>query len=133
VGVVAVIGAKGAPGATTAAVALALCWPRPVLLADADPAGGDIAAAGFRRCRVGRGLLSFAAATRHAPRATAAELAAHVAAVPDAPGVLLLLAWPMPGRPVRWMSGCGRGWWTLRPGVAAGRPRRSHGAGGRGG
>jgi hypothetical protein len=90
-GVVAVIGAKGAPGATTAAVALALCWPRPALLADADPAGGDIAA-GWLAGRVGldRGLLSFAAATRHTPRATAAELAAHVAAVPDTPGVLLL-------------------------------------------
>jgi MinD-like ATPase involved in chromosome partitioning or flagellar assembly len=91
VGVVAVIGAKGAPGATTAAVALAVCWPRPVLLADADLGGGDIAA-GWLAGRAGldRGLLSFAAATRHAPRATAAELAAFVTAVPDAPGVLLL-------------------------------------------
>jgi MinD-like ATPase involved in chromosome partitioning or flagellar assembly len=91
VGVVAVIGAKGAPGATTAAVALAVCWPRPVLLADADLGGGDIAA-GWLAGRAGldRGLLSFAAATRHAPRATAVELAAHVTAVPDAPGVLAL-------------------------------------------
>lgn len=35
--------AKGAPGTTTAALALAAMWPRPVLMADCDPAGGDVA------------------------------------------------------------------------------------------
>ena len=90
-GVVAVIGAKGAPGATTSVLALAVSWPRPALVVDADLAGGDVAA-GWLAGRVGldRGLLSFAAATRHAPRPTAPELAAHTVAVPDAPGVLLL-------------------------------------------
>jgi hypothetical protein len=34
---------KGAPGVTTAATALAAVWPRPVLLAECDPAGGDLA------------------------------------------------------------------------------------------
>jgi hypothetical protein len=89
--VVAVVGAKGAPGATTSVVALACGWPRQVLLADADPAGGDIAA-GWLGGRVGldRGLLSFAAATRHADTAAPADLAPHVAAVRDAPGVLVL-------------------------------------------
>jgi hypothetical protein len=33
---------KGAPGVTTTALALAAVWPRPVLLAECDPAGGDI-------------------------------------------------------------------------------------------
>ncbi len=33
---------KGSPGATTAALALAATWPRPVLLAELDPDGGDI-------------------------------------------------------------------------------------------
>lgn len=33
---------KGAPGVTTTAVALAALWPRRVLLAEADPAGGDL-------------------------------------------------------------------------------------------
>lgn len=33
---------KGSPGVTTAAVALAAVWPRRVLLAEADPAGGDL-------------------------------------------------------------------------------------------
>lgn len=32
----------GAPGVTTAAVALALMWPRPVILAECDPAGGSV-------------------------------------------------------------------------------------------
>lgn len=88
---VAVVGAKGAPGATTSAVALALGWPHPVLLVDADPAGGDLAA-GWLAGRVGldRGLLSFAAATRHTDTPGVAELAAHVVGVPDAPRVLVL-------------------------------------------
>ena len=38
-----VIGAiKGAPGASTTAIALAGCWPRPALLVEADPFGGDL-------------------------------------------------------------------------------------------
>ena len=88
---VAVVGAKGAPGATTSAVALALGWPRAVLLVDADPAGGDLAA-GWLGGRVGldRGLLSFAAATRHTDTPGVAELAAHVVGVPEAPRVLVL-------------------------------------------
>ncbi|MDO9454777.1 hypothetical protein [Nocardioides sp.] len=39
---VAVASAKGSPGATIAALALATQWPRPVALADVDPAGGDV-------------------------------------------------------------------------------------------
>mgnify|MGYP002623626260 CR=1 FL=1 len=34
---------KGAPGVTTAATVLAAVWPRPALLAECDPAGGDLA------------------------------------------------------------------------------------------
>ncbi|TDD63160.1 hypothetical protein, partial [Actinomadura rubrisoli] len=33
---------KGAPGVTTAAVALGAVWPRPVLVAECDQAGGDL-------------------------------------------------------------------------------------------
>lgn len=40
---VAVASAKGAPGATTTARVLASVWPGDVLLADCDPAGGDVA------------------------------------------------------------------------------------------
>lgn len=40
---VAFFSAKGAPGTTTTAMLVASLWPRPALLVDADPAGGDIA------------------------------------------------------------------------------------------
>lgn len=36
--------AKGAPGVTTTALLLTVAWPRPVLLIEADPSGGSIAA-----------------------------------------------------------------------------------------
>lgn len=34
--------AKGAPGTTSTAMLVAALWPRPTLLVDADPAGGDL-------------------------------------------------------------------------------------------
>lgn len=40
---VTVMSAKGAPGATTASLLLANLWPRPTLVVDADPLGGDVA------------------------------------------------------------------------------------------
>lgn len=47
--VIALTSASGSPGVTTAAVGLALCWPRPVLLVEADPTGGSGILAGFFR------------------------------------------------------------------------------------
>jgi hypothetical protein len=41
--IVSFFSAKGAPGTTTAAMLVASLWPRPALLVDSDPAGGDIA------------------------------------------------------------------------------------------
>ena len=41
--------ASGSPGVTTAAVALSLSWPRPVLLVEADPTGGSAILAGYLR------------------------------------------------------------------------------------
>ena len=65
---IAVAADKGAPGVTTACLALAAVWPRPVLLAECDPAGGDLAcrlpAAGGGQLDPGRGLLSLAVAGR---------------------------------------------------------------------
>src|ERR1039457_4006556 len=65
---IAVAADKGAPGVTTASVALAAVWPRPVLLAECDPAGGDIVyrlpGADGTRLDPGRGLLSLAVAAR---------------------------------------------------------------------
>jgi len=50
------------------AAALTLTWPRPVLLVDADPAGGDVVP-GLLPGRVSTesGLLSWSVATRHLP------------------------------------------------------------------
>jgi hypothetical protein len=64
---------KGAPGVTTSAIALAAVWPRPVLLAECDPAGGDLAcrlrAAGpGGRLDPRRGVLSLAVAARRGIR-----------------------------------------------------------------
>ncbi len=65
---IAVASAKGSPGVTTAVTALGMVWPTDVLVADCDPAGGDIAV--LHRDRSGapldpeRGLLSLAAAAR---------------------------------------------------------------------
>ena len=39
--------ASGSPGVTTTAVGLAFCWPRPLLLIEADPTGGSGILAGF--------------------------------------------------------------------------------------
>jgi uncharacterized protein YwbE len=59
---------KGAPGVTTTALALAAVWPRPVLLAECDPAGGDLVyrlpAADGGRLDPRRGVLSLAVAAR---------------------------------------------------------------------
>lgn len=53
--------AGGSPGVTTAALALALTWPPPVLLAECDPAGGAILAGLFAgHLRAPRGLLGAA-------------------------------------------------------------------------
>jgi hypothetical protein len=59
---------KGAPGVTTTALALAAVWPRPVLLAECDPAGGDLVyrlpALDGGRLDPRRGVLSLAVAAR---------------------------------------------------------------------
>ena len=47
--VVCLTSASGSPGVTTTAIALALSWPRPVLLIEADPTGGSGILAGFLR------------------------------------------------------------------------------------
>jgi MinD-like ATPase involved in chromosome partitioning or flagellar assembly len=65
---IAVASDKGAPGVTTTALALASVWPEPILLAECDPAGGDLVfrfpAADGRQLDPRRGLLSLAVAGR---------------------------------------------------------------------
>ena len=45
--VIALASASGSPGVTTTALGLALLWPRPVLLVEADPTGGSGLAGGL--------------------------------------------------------------------------------------
>jgi hypothetical protein len=71
---IAVAADKGSPGVTTTAVALAAVWPRRALLAEADPAGGDLVyrsvAAHGGSLDPNTGMLSLAATAR---RGLAAE------------------------------------------------------------
>ena len=63
---------KGAPGVTTAAVALGAVWPRPVLVAECDQGGGDLVyrlpAEDGGMLNPARGLLSLAATARRGLR-----------------------------------------------------------------
>src|SRR6266516_3751817 len=69
---IAIAADKGSPGVTTTSVALAAVWPRPVLLAECDPAGGDLVyrlpGGDGQRLDSRRGLLSLAVAARRGLR-----------------------------------------------------------------
>jgi hypothetical protein len=71
VALIALAADKGAPGVTTAAVALGAVWPRPVLVAECDQAGGDLV---YRlpgesgMLNPARGMLSLAATARRGLR-----------------------------------------------------------------
>lgn len=63
---VALANAKGSPGTTTTALALAITWPRPILLVEADLAGASILAGYFRgQLAHDRGLSKLAIAHSH--------------------------------------------------------------------
>jgi hypothetical protein len=91
---IAVAADKGAPGVTTSALALAAVWPRPVLLAECDPAGGDIVyrlpGAGGTRLDPRRGLLSLAVTARRG--VTSAQVWEHVQKLRGGLDVLLGVA-----------------------------------------
>jgi hypothetical protein len=86
---------KAAPGVTTSAWALALTWPRMVIVADCDPAGGDMAPGLLAgRGSTEHGLLSWSSSARRGiPAMTAATMfAQHVFELPERRE-----AWFMPG------------------------------------
>ena len=99
---IAITSAKGAPGVTTAALALALSWPRRTVLAELDPAGGDVLA-GYGRGEISAGGLAELelAARRGGP---ARHLEAHLLQLDAGERVRLLpgLADPLGARHVDW-------------------------------
>src|SRR5438034_42998 len=77
---------KGAPGATTVGLGLAALWPQPgVVLVEADPAGGVLAARFGYACEPG--LPSLAAAARTG--AAGLPLGGHVQRLPVGADVVL--------------------------------------------
>lgn len=65
--IITLANASGAPGTTTAALALAISWHRPVLLVEADPAGVSAISAGWFKGNPphNHGLVNLAVAHRH--------------------------------------------------------------------
>src|SRR5664279_4468825 len=82
---IAMVSGKAAPGVTTSTWALSMAWPGPVLVVDADPAGGDMAAGLLLgRMRAGHGVLSWSAAARRMPAVEASSvIGEHVVALPE--------------------------------------------------
>ena len=117
----------GSPGCTTTALALTLTWPQPVILAECDPAGGDILAGLFAgHLPAPRGLLGVAFEAGRGVEAMSAEAAGQLAAL-DASGSRMFLAglsdprqapgmapsWPaiarmLSGQPCDVIADCGR-------------------------
>lgn len=79
-GLYAVCAAKGSPGVSIATIALGLTWGAPAVVADLDPAGGDLSLryrdAQGRPLDPDRGLMSLAAAVRRG--AEGADVAGHL-------------------------------------------------------
>ncbi|WP_243597709.1 hypothetical protein [Thermobifida halotolerans] len=87
--------AKGSPGVTTTALALTLTWPRPVLLVEADPAGGDLRSGFLQGADTAhRNLLEVAHTVRHG--LDAADIAARCLAL-DPPERTRLVLPGLPG------------------------------------
>lgn len=105
--VVGIGSAKGAPGVTTACLALTLAWPRPVLLVEADPAGGDLLAGYLAGAEPpAGGLLGLALAARRGPLDATGVLDRSIALDPD--GDHRALAAPVDvgqSRPIREAAG----------------------------
>ncbi|MFB4313411.1 hypothetical protein [Actinomadura sp. 21ATH] len=116
---------KGAPGVTTAAVALGAVWPRPVLVAECDQAGGDLvyrlpaAAAGDAGQDGGmlnpsRGLLSLAATARRGLRPD--QIAEHCQRLVGGLDVLVGITSAEQARGMTWLWGpLGRAFAGLAP------------------
>jgi hypothetical protein len=123
----ALVSAGGSPGVTTAAIALALSWPAPAIVAECDPSGGDILA-GLLSGNVpaAHGLMEHAIEALRSGQAAAASLPAQLMPLDNArtrmvlPGLTdprqaagLASAWPavaasLAAQPADVIADCGR-------------------------
>ena len=123
----AMVSPGGAAGCTTTALAITLTWPQPVILAECDPAGGDIVAGLFAgHLPAPRGLLGVAYEAGRGVAAMSAEAGGQLAAL-DGSGTRMFLAglsdprqapgmapaWPaiarmLSGQPCDVIADCGR-------------------------
>jgi hypothetical protein len=85
--IIALVSPGGSPGVTTTALALALTWPGPAIMAECDPAGGSVLAGMWRgqRSDAGPDMLSFTLAAQRDPAAAGTVLDA-AASLPADPG-----------------------------------------------
>ena len=99
---IALCSAKGAPGVTTTGLALALSWPRPVVVAELDPTGGDVLAGYGRGQLPARGLAELELAARRG--GLAGNLTGHLLQLGASGDVRLLpgLGDPASARHVDW-------------------------------
>lgn len=89
--VVAMFSDKGSPGVTTLGLALAVVWPRQVVLVEADPAGGDLArcltdASGRPSLASEPNVMTVGAAARRDPDAPPSLVWTHSQQLPSAVG-----------------------------------------------
>jgi hypothetical protein len=76
---VALVSPGGSPGVTTTALALSLAWPRPVIVAECDPAGGSVLAGALGGYHPGGvGLMEHAIEAGRDPEAGADALAGQL-------------------------------------------------------
>lgn len=87
--IIVLTSASGSPGVTTAVMGLALAWPRPVLVVEADPTGGSGILAGHFKGQVAhaQGLIELAMAQRQ--DLVAAELPRQLLDIPGSGARLL--------------------------------------------
>ncbi len=100
--VITLVSPGGSPGVTTAALALALTWPRDVIMAECDPAGGTVLAGIWRgQAPGGAGLLRFALAAQRDVRAAAAGILLEALPLEETRSIRYVLpapAGPLPAR-----------------------------------
>ncbi len=114
-GLYAVCSAKGSPGVTTLVAAMSVGWDRPVVLADLDAGGGDLAVR-YRDSR-GRpldqdtGVVSLAAASRRSPTTTPID--PHLQPLAGGPAILVGVARP------EQVTALGPAWGPLAKSLAA--------------